>query len=795
VSEPKKRRAAAKGRSRLGAALKKLCGCGLRSLKFQEAEEASFREAMRRDLVIALSIAGVCGLIIGGLSLNTFFREELPRVDKPMSWSTSDPRTVMFLIQFLHMSMFLFAAVAGFASLCCPCLRRIDFEWVAISISVFTIIQIFHLSPPAISRAYGLKMEDVLVGPFDLKVGEFYGLLVIAVIVSGACQVLPLRTHRGWLVPFVGVVAYPLKVAIHGSYAPNHTVSSWTLLWSLCVISHAGARRSEALRRTKWRAAREALERESVARGMQAISWVSCDVVPHLGEDLCVVNESPQLDAFFGQAMLGRSLADFMAEGERESFAAAARKAAETGELQSTPSTLELPFASLSVQFVVVHVEGLRTQFVVGISQIEHRPKVNTEVVAAEPGTAAPEDAELAAPSIAPSAAATEKIFNDIERLCIRRGGEVAEPLGNALKSVVRVGIQEHWFLSKEDLEIVSPPLFLGKGGFGAVVWGRLRGTPVAIKLPRVDGGKDHVRLVLSFCNEIRLFRRVRHANIVAFHGATVDTESGDVAMVFDVVEGMDMAKYVGQVHSGGFPQQRKDVLLGKALLDVACALRYLHMMDPAIVHGDLKSSNILVSLQADSIPKASLLDFGLSRLLAGNVRPLGGTAEWMAPEVHERSGPPSASSDVYSFGLLAHFTTTGVHPHTSVDPGDIFGRFERLRWPEGSPFREECQRLTKDCMLLRPSARPGIVDIHTALLDWLLELDDAVLTFGNWVLCQYATAWDWDDGLRAVHDASKIELPPGMGQPKISVTTKASKNESSSMQLSPPTDDHRLHL
>merc|ERR1719356_1284607 len=107
-------------------------------------------------------------------------------------------------------------------------------------------------------------------------------------------------------------------------------------------------------------------------------------------------------------------------------------------------------------------------------------------------------------------------------------------------------------------------------------------------------------------------------------------------------------------------------------LVDVCCALRYLHAQRPSVVHGDLKASNILVEdWRTRAHPK--LVDFGLSRLLTRKAKPLGGTLTWMAPELIQKPGmPPAPSADVFSFGRLAYFVTTGIAPLSGIDPRQI---------------------------------------------------------------------------------------------------------------------------
>lgn len=87
--------------------------------------------------------------------------------------------------------------------------------------------------------------------------------------------------------------------------------------------------------------------------------------------------------------------------------------------------------------------------------------------------------------------------------------------------------------------------------------------------------------------------------------------------------------------------------------MKVAEAVNYLHTLDPSVIHGDLKPSNVLMS-QGEPL----LCDFGMARVLqdvasgytTATVVP--GTRGFQAPGVLT-GGAATTASDVYAFGCV----------------------------------------------------------------------------------------------------------------------------------------------
>ena len=91
--------------------------------------------------------------------------------------------------------------------------------------------------------------------------------------------------------------------------------------------------------------------------------------------------------------------------------------------------------------------------------------------------------------------------------------------------------------------------------------------------------------------------------------------------------------------------------------------MAFLHSREPAVVHRDLKSHNVLLALDG----RLKLCDFGLV-----NTREVtAGTPNYMAPELLQAK-PYSASVDVFAFAVLLNELFTREVPWDGYSPPDI---------------------------------------------------------------------------------------------------------------------------
>jgi serine/threonine protein kinase len=200
----------------------------------------------------------------------------------------------------------------------------------------------------------------------------------------------------------------------------------------------------------------------------------------------------------------------------------------------------------------------------------------------------------------------------------------------------------------------------LGEGGMGAVYLavradGAFRKL-VALKIVRPEAASAEV--LRRFQQEREILASLDHPNIARILDGG-ETDDGLPYLVIEYVDGKPIDAYCDE--------RRLSVKERLKLYEAVCsAIRYAH--EKHVVHRDLKPSNILVT--EDGTVK--LLDFGIAKLLAASdgatllltrsdLRLM--TPEYASPE-QVRGEPITASSDVYTLGVVLYELLTGRRPY-----------------------------------------------------------------------------------------------------------------------------------
>jgi hypothetical protein len=191
----------------------------------------------------------------------------------------------------------------------------------------------------------------------------------------------------------------------------------------------------------------------------------------------------------------------------------------------------------------------------------------------------------------------------------------------------------------------------IGRGSFGEVYACLWRGIAVAFKkLLHQSVSKKRKQ---KFVEEIEVLVTLDHPNIVKVFGAVV--EEGNVGYV---MEYMTRTLYRALFYD---EDEFEDAQKKKMMFQIACALLHLHTHEPAIVHCDIKSQNVLL----DQVHNAKLCDFGLCAVKNDTetsistlaVPPGQGTPRYSAPEVLRGeilTLPQLFKADIYSLAIVA---------------------------------------------------------------------------------------------------------------------------------------------
>ncbi|CAN1265687.1 Probable inactive receptor kinase At1g48480 [Linum perenne] len=284
-------------------------------------------------------------------------------------------------------------------------------------------------------------------------------------------------------------------------------------------------------------------------------------------------------------------------------------------------------------------------------------------------------------------------------------------------KKLVFFGKSDRTF-DLEDLLRASAEV-LGKGTFGSAYKAVLEfGTVVAVKRLRDVNAPE-----VEFKEKIELVGAMDHHSLVPLKAYYYSRD--EKLLVYDYLPMGSLAALLhGNLDAGKTPlnwQTRSSIALGASR-----GIEYLHSQSPNISHGNIKSSNIL--LTSDLEPRVS--DFGLSSLVSSNSSSYRLTG-YRAPEVTDPS-KVSHKADIYSFGVLLLELVTGKSP--SNEEGIDLPRWVRsvvkdewrsevfdvdvMRYGNVEEEMVQMLQLGVDCSEQFPDNRPSITDVTRRIED-----------------------------------------------------------------------------
>jgi serine/threonine protein kinase len=206
----------------------------------------------------------------------------------------------------------------------------------------------------------------------------------------------------------------------------------------------------------------------------------------------------------------------------------------------------------------------------------------------------------------------------------------------------------------------------LGEGGMGEVYEAE-QVEPIRrrVALKIIKWGMDTKQVVGRFESERQALALMNHPNIAKVFDAGA-TEKGRPFFAMECVKGVPITEYCDTHRLNN--RQRLQLFV-----QVCEGVQHAHQK--GIIHRDIKSSNVLVSIQDDK-PVPKIIDFGVAKAVSQRltertvfteIGQLIGTPEYMSPEQAEMTGLDiDTRTDVYSLGVLLYELLVGTLPFES---------------------------------------------------------------------------------------------------------------------------------
>ena len=229
----------------------------------------------------------------------------------------------------------------------------------------------------------------------------------------------------------------------------------------------------------------------------------------------------------------------------------------------------------------------------------------------------------------------------------------------------------------------------------------------------------------------------VRHASEITHPGVcrifeihTVSTDHGEIDfLTMEFLEGETLAE---RLDRGAIPQKQAQVIAEQLCGGLAEAHR------SGVIHGDLKSNNVILTSAADGTVRAVITDFGLARGHEANLgtiqsSSLRGTPDYMAPELW-KGKKASVASDIYALGVILYELACGRKPFESLPELTWQDRLTRRPTPLRHPWR----RIVERCLEPDPVRRwTSVSAIASAMVpshrlrEWTLAMVAALHELG----------------------------------------------------------------
>jgi len=262
----------------------------------------------------------------------------------------------------------------------------------------------------------------------------------------------------------------------------------------------------------------------------------------------------------------------------------------------------------------------------------------------------------------------------------------------------------------------------IGQGGMGVVYEARHVALKVTVAIKVLHPGEaDDPNMLARFRAEAQSSASIKHPNVVDVtdFGLTPDRRP---FFVMEYLAGESLANRLDRL---GFFNERMVVEVADQILD---GLRSAHRK--GIIHRDLKPENVLFSKTDDGRETVKILDFGIAKIIGGNVTHPGrviedrpqtqrgvvlGTPGYIAPEAVTGAETVDTRADLFSLGVILYEMLCGRRPFVGSTPHQIMIATATKPVPRPTSIRAEIseamERLVLTSLAKDPFERFQTVD------------------------------------------------------------------------------------
>ncbi|XP_031499730.1 LRR receptor-like serine/threonine-protein kinase FEI 2 [Nymphaea colorata] len=252
-------------------------------------------------------------------------------------------------------------------------------------------------------------------------------------------------------------------------------------------------------------------------------------------------------------------------------------------------------------------------------------------------------------------------------------------------------------------IELLDETDVIGVGGFGTA-YKLVMEDNCAFAVKRIDRNREGSDQ--KFERELENLGSLKHMNLVSLRGYCIFPSAK--LLIYDYMIRGSLDTWLHE-YTEADPVLNWNARL-RIALGSARGLAYLHHdCSPAIVHRDIKASNILL----DENLEPHVSDFGLAKLLVDSetqvTTVVAGTFGYLAPE-YLHSGRATEKSDVFSFGVLLLELVSGKRP---TDPEFVRKGLNIVGWLNTLMRENRLEEIVdKACTCIIPETVVAVLEI-----------------------------------------------------------------------------------